>query len=809
MTGLFGPTLWLSARLSFSRKYLLIGVVVLLALLMLGLPLLQRTGAERALAQKQREGLQQFLSQIRVLETLVHARGDVPGTSGTLNRDTLAQVLGTIQRQTQRSADALLLQRVQRTLSELLTESLPEEHRFAQLTVLIQAWLDVIRESASSHRLNIDAELYASFDALTTTLPAVMDTLGRQRDAMSLHNAEMTQLALGAQVVLTNATRHLRAGVMPLAQDQPAIVPVLDQLLKGISQQQEAVDAAPDQPLQIAHLRDIAQANLDAADALLVAASGQADTVLLHRIQRLRQVQWGIVGLFVSMLLGLTYLFAGIYLSTMRSLRSLSQGTAAFCQGKLDTRVHIETRDELVEVAHNFNTVAGEVERLLGVIHSQNESRERELQAQVALRTAELAQKNEQLRAVNERVLTEVDMARTMQLAILPQHFPCDANWSLHACTHPAREMGGDFYDWVALKDGRFGVLVADVSGKGVAAAFFMAVSRTVLLDLAATGQSPSEVLRRANDVLCQRNPLYLFVTVCYAIFDPTSGRLVYASAGHPPPFLRRQNGSVIPLTLCYDIALGITPGATYQNCDAAIDAQEMLLMYTDGVTESMSPTGQAYEESRLIQWFEGLSSPTLSAQMVVNELVYEIHQFVAGAEPFDDLTCLVLCRKQGDTHVEKQDTPITVPVTPDKRLLLNWDMSSKLEEIPRLAQEVERVLADWPSLTFQANLCLDELLTNTIQYGLKGATDRRIHIRISISKEWLEIIIKDDAPPFDPFSQAPSPDMTASVQNRPVGGLGIHIVKSMMDIVRAYYDGSGNLIVLLKTLPDTKDKKP
>lgn len=135
------------------------------------------------------------------------------------------------------------------------------------------------------------------------------------------------------------------------------------------------------------------------------------------------------------------------------------------------------------------------------------------------------------------------------------------------------------------------------------------------------------------------------------------------------------------------------------------------------------------------------------------------------------------------------------------KTLLLDYKLPSQLEEIGKLAEAVERVLDHRPDLAFSANLCLEELITNIIQHGLGGVPDRLIHVRVSITEEWLEIILKDDAPAFDPFAQAPQPDLDLDVDQRPIGGLGVHLVKTLMDDARAYYDGSGNLIVLLKTL--------
>jgi anti-sigma regulatory factor (Ser/Thr protein kinase) len=136
-----------------------------------------------------------------------------------------------------------------------------------------------------------------------------------------------------------------------------------------------------------------------------------------------------------------------------------------------------------------------------------------------------------------------------------------------------------------------------------------------------------------------------------------------------------------------------------------------------------------------------------------------------------------------------------------NKKVLLDYLVPTRLEEIEKLAEAVNKALADC-DLAFSANLCLEELISNTILHGLKGAADRFIHVQINISEEWLEILLKDDAPRFDPFMQAPKPNLDLDINERPIGGLGIHMVKKLMDKVHAEYDGSGNLIVLLKNLP-------
>jgi serine/threonine-protein kinase RsbW len=141
-----------------------------------------------------------------------------------------------------------------------------------------------------------------------------------------------------------------------------------------------------------------------------------------------------------------------------------------------------------------------------------------------------------------------------------------------------------------------------------------------------------------------------------------------------------------------------------------------------------------------------------------------------------------------------------------DKKVLLDYKVPARLEEIEKLAEAVNQALPD-SDLAFAANLCLEELIINTILYGLKGAADRFIHVQISLSNQWLEIVLKDDAPRFDPFRQAPKPDLDLDIDERPIGGLGVHIVKTIMDEAHASYDGAGNSIVLRKRLQQRTPK--
>lgn len=828
---LLAPAGWLSGRLSFSRKFLLVGAVMLLALGLLSWPLLRKAGLEAQSAELERQGLAALSHQASVLYSLVRQRGTLgegPLPQGADAAPELQALLGwaaapPLPAHAPSSALPALGQRLQQQWQQLRELSAQgdddAQRRFAAHTGAINALLALMRESARAHRLNVDPTLDAAFEMLSHRLPLLMETLAKQQDALALFSDSMASYAVAAQVVLSESVPALRAGMQQLLAtgDRAGLQPQLAELLTRVEHQQDAVDKVLDRPQAAAELRPLAQANLAQVQALMQAAITHADLLLQERLAQLRRSQWQVGALLVGAMAAIAYLFAGIYVSTLRSLRRLSQGTQDFCAGRLDTRIRIDTQDELVLVAGNFNTVAAEVGRLLEVIREQNESRQRELERLVQQRTLELADKNDQLHLAALRVQEELESARDMQQAILPQHFPNTPDFSMRACMQPARELGGDFYDCFALSGGRWGFLVADVAGKGVGAAFFMAVSRTVLQDLAQDGLGPEAVLARANEVLSGRNPMELFVTASYCIYDPRDGSLVYASAGHPAPLLRTAHGEVLALDCPRDVALGVLPGMSYSPRQTRLQAGDTLLLYTDGITEAFDAAGKAYGEERLFAWLRASREPQAADKLA--SLVRDVADFVGGAEPSDDLTALLLCRKPQDEAAPALPTPSTpdTPASPqargaltvshaplelkNKTLLLEYRLQSRVEEIAPLAAAVDQTLSERPDLAFAVNLCLEELITNTIQHGLHGAPDRPIHVRLSSSDEWLEIILKDDAPPFDPFVEAPAPSLDASVEAREVGGLGVHMVKTMMDEVRAFYDGSGNLIVLLKTL--------
>ena len=275
--------------------------------------------------------------------------------------------------------------------------------------------------------------------------------------------------------------------------------------------------------------------------------------------------------------------------------------------------------------------------RLLRVLKLQTHI----LESVVEQRTRELAEKNAALEKAQAQLKAELEVARALQLAILPSVFPARAGCEGAARMIPATTMGGDFYDYIELPDGQIGLVIADVSGHGVPAAFFMAVARTNLRELAVRHTDPGECLVQTNDALCAQNPLDLFVTVFYCILDPKTGALRYANGGHNPPYLHRATGPVESLNAAGGLVLGAMPGVRYPTHTIQLLKGDQLVLYTDGVTEAFNPAEELYGTQRLADEVHVHGSGTPAA--LVERICQSVNNFAGTAPQSDDITLTVL----------------------------------------------------------------------------------------------------------------------------------------------------------------------
>ena len=236
---------------------------------------------------------------------------------------------------------------------------------------------------------------------------------------------------------------------------------------------------------------------------------------------------------------------------------------------------------------------------------------------------------------------SELDVARGMQQSILPTRFPKDPSYAVYGKMQPARNVGGDFFDVMYLNDGRVGLAVADVSDKGVPAALFMMSSRTLLKGAAIGVGLPGEVLREVNDLLIEDNEGGMFVTLLYAVYDPSSRELTYANGGHNSPLVVHPDGTSALFPLTDGIALGIAPDLSYKQNTVTLSPGDTIIFYTDGVTEAMNSEEEEFGLDPLSEFFR--TNPPENPEETTAAVFDAVNAFAGETPQSDDITCLVL----------------------------------------------------------------------------------------------------------------------------------------------------------------------
>jgi sigma-B regulation protein RsbU (phosphoserine phosphatase) len=248
--------------------------------------------------------------------------------------------------------------------------------------------------------------------------------------------------------------------------------------------------------------------------------------------------------------------------------------------------------------------------------------------------------------AVKEKIAYDLRIAREIQMGILPPDVAAVAEGTgleAHAILHPAQAVGGDLYEVLRTPEGNLVAVMGDVSGKGIPAALFMAVTMTLVRALAPDSRTPTELLRRVSDSLATQNPRNMFVTILGALYDAQTGRLDYASAGHPPPVLMRD-GKAEFLPLEPDMAAGIVAGLAAPGQSVLLQPGDVVLFYTDGVTEAFNAAGELYGEARLLEALAGQSSHTPAE--ISEALLRGVRAHAAEHPQSDDIAILTLKRK-------------------------------------------------------------------------------------------------------------------------------------------------------------------
>lgn len=236
----------------------------------------------------------------------------------------------------------------------------------------------------------------------------------------------------------------------------------------------------------------------------------------------------------------------------------------------------------------------------------------------------------------------ELQIASAVQLSILPRALPDDPRMELGCRIFPARDVGGDFYDYYMLDEHHLGFVIADVSGKGIPAALFMAISRTLLKSTTRFVRQPAACVQQLNALLAAENEQMLFVTLFYGTLDLRDGRLDYVNAGHHAPWLKNAQGELSALPLTHGIAVGIEEDMPYTQKTAYLQPGDMLYLYTDGITEAFDPDGNEFGEDRLAGLLRAQPAE-VALDVLIDAVIADVRRFERGTDPTDDVTSLCL----------------------------------------------------------------------------------------------------------------------------------------------------------------------
>jgi serine phosphatase RsbU (regulator of sigma subunit)/anti-sigma regulatory factor (Ser/Thr protein kinase) len=409
-------------------------------------------------------------------------------------------------------------------------------------------------------------------------------------------------------------------------------------------------------------------------------------------------------------------------------------------------------------------------------------------QASPAVRVAQLVREQEAEARARERIEQELRVAQLIQQQFLPKSLPDLPGWQVAAFYRAAAQVGGDFYDFIALPEGKLGLVVGDVTGHGVPAALVMATTRSVLRSEAPRLVAPSKVLERVNDFLNNDIPQNMFVTCLYAVLDPATGAMRYANAGHDLPFVRRGR-DVVELRAT-GMPLGAMAGMRYEEKEATLAPGDVLLLHSDGVAEAHDQGHQMFGFARMRKLFGELGS----GHELIDGLLESLHHFTGPAwEQEDDITLVTLSRAAG-TGGERVLTEFEEPSAPGNERRIMDRVAAATAELGLDKKRFERL-----------KTAVSEAAMNAIEHGNRMNVELPVHVRASVDGDELVVRIVDNGGGRD-IPEPETPDLEAKLDGRQKPrGWGLFLMKKMVDDVRIHTTNMHHSIELVMKLDPTK----
>lgn len=392
------------------------------------------------------------------------------------------------------------------------------------------------------------------------------------------------------------------------------------------------------------------------------------------------------------------------------------------------------------------------------------------------------------------KIESELNIASRIQMSMIPKIFPPYPDRDdidIFGSLIPAKAVGGDLFDFF-MRDEKLFFCVGDVSGKGVPASLVMVVTRSLVRIVAAQESRPDKIVTALNNLMSDMNDSNMFVTLFIGVLDMPTGRFRYCNAGHNAPvILDPEKGEVSMLPVKPNLPVAVLPGMKFEPEETVVRPGTSIFLYTDGLTEAENVEKQLFGEDKMMEVLKTQVGNTAKQQ--VETMLEKVHAHADGAEQSDDLT-LVSVRY----NRKKRETKYY------RRLTLHNDV----KETPRIAEFMDDVVGETgidPMLATSLNLALEEAVVNVMNYAYPKGEVEHIFLEVYANDARLKFVITDNGVPFDPTT-ASEPDVTADLEERPIGGLGIFLVRQLMDSVNYERVNGENVLTLRKMLkPDSK----
>ena len=465
-----------------------------------------------------------------------------------------------------------------------------------------------------------------------------------------------------------------------------------------------------------------------------------------------------IIGLILMFLV-----FSRIISRELKPLRSLADQTDTIAKGNFDHQLPDNKRtDEIGRLNHAFIDMQHSLVRYMD-----------ELKLSTSNKAA---------------IENELRVATAIQTSMLPQIFPPfpeRKDIDLYASMQAAKEVGGDLFDFF-LRDEKLYFCIGDVSGKGVPAAMVMAVTHSLFRAASSKESEPATIMTIINDTLSPDNSASMFVTMFLGVLDLHTGLLRYCNAGHDVPYLLHQN--LTQLDCIPNLPLGIEMGMKYVTQECTLQSGSTLFLYTDGLTEAMNGAFEVFGNERVAAILQECIPEALSPRQIMEKIKQGVHEFVKEAAQSDDLTMLAL-----------RFVPNEFATVLSKSLTLNCDLA-RIPELNDFIFAVGEEAKIDPVIIGQVQLAVEEAVVNVLNYAYEEVFKGFVTVKIFSDGHQLRIVVIDAGFAFDP-TQKEKADTTLSVEDRPIGGLGIFLVRELMDEVSYERVDNRNILTMIKNI--------